>query len=158
VSSATALDANDGDPDFVRVVPPEQFLNHYVFFTDPTYPETNLVVVRRQEKNGFEEVSLDCAGTLTGFAPVGASGDYEYTRIDLVRHDFESQNGCNTGRREMTSKGRFGVWVWGWGTPETSQGVCDSTKGTYTCHVSYGYPAGENLTPINDVYVPPTPK
>ena len=35
-----------GDPDFVLSVPPQQYLNDYVFFTDPTYPETNLVIVR----------------------------------------------------------------------------------------------------------------
>ena len=33
-------------PEFVNVVPPGQFLPRYTFFTDPTYPETNLVVVR----------------------------------------------------------------------------------------------------------------
>src|SRR5262249_42529681 len=38
-----------GDPEFVNVVPPAQFLPRYTFFTDPTYPETNLVVVRARD-------------------------------------------------------------------------------------------------------------
>src|SRR5207245_18742 len=33
---------NRGDPEMVSVIPPAQYLGHYVFFTDPTYPETNL--------------------------------------------------------------------------------------------------------------------
>ena len=40
-----------GDPDFVLSVPPQQYLNDYVFFTDVTYPETNLVVVRAKDKS-----------------------------------------------------------------------------------------------------------
>ena len=47
-----------GDPDFVVVVPPEQYLDRYVFFTDPTYPETNLVVVRKRDGAGvFHDVT-----------------------------------------------------------------------------------------------------
>jgi hypothetical protein len=36
----------------------------------------------------------------------------------------------------------FGLWVWGWGTPLTS---------TFTANVSYGYPGGMNVAPINDI-------
>src|SRR6185369_3128529 len=32
-----------GDADFVISVPPQQYMSSYVFFADPTYPETNLV-------------------------------------------------------------------------------------------------------------------
>jgi len=136
-----------GDVDFVISVPPDQYLNRYVFFADPTYPETNLVVVRRKDPSGnFRDVTLDCAGVLTGWQPVG---DYEWTRIDLVTGDFQGVNGCNTGRHEVESEGRFGLWVWGWGTPETS---------SFTENVSYGYPGGMNVQPINDVVVPPIPK
>ena len=53
-----------GDPEFVNVVPPAEYLASYVFFTDPTYPETNLVVVRTKGANGFADVNLDCAGKL----------------------------------------------------------------------------------------------
>jgi hypothetical protein len=49
----------------------------------------------------------------------------------------------------MSSTEPFGLWVWGWGTPETSM---------FTANVSYGYPAGENVAPINQVVVPPVPR
>ncbi len=46
-----ALNDCRGDPEFVNVVLPDQYLAAYTFFTDPTYPETNLVLTREQ-KNG----------------------------------------------------------------------------------------------------------
>jgi hypothetical protein len=138
-----------GDADFVRIVPTGQYLSRYVFFTDPTYPDTNLVVVRKKGDAGFSDVKLDCAGTLSGWTPLGAAGDLEWTRIDLVSGDFTPQNGCDNGRHEMTSEQPFGLWVWGWGTPGTNPS---------TISVSYGYPAGEGVTLVNDVVVPPVPK
>jgi hypothetical protein len=135
-----------GDADFVISVPPQQYMSNYVFFADPTYPETNLVVVRAKNGSSFADVSLDCAGNLTGWQPVG---DYEWTRIDLISHNFQGQGNCSTGRHVMQSTGRFGLWVWGWGTPETS---------TFTENVSYGYPGGMNVQPINQVVIPPVPK
>jgi hypothetical protein len=137
--------AGYGDADFHRIVPTTQYLDHYVFFTDPTYPETNLVVTR---KKGGADVRLDCAGVLGGWQEVGASG-WEFTRIDLVRHDFQPQNGCDNGRHVMTSTTPFGLAVWGWGTTETK---------TFTRDVSYSYPAGEDLAAINTVVVPARPK
>lgn len=130
-----------GDPDFVVSVPPEQYLKQYVFFADPTYPETNLVVVRSRGTNGqFADVMLDCAGPLTGWQPIG--GDYEYARADLVTGNFANVGNCATGRHEIKSDAPFGLWVWGWGTPNTT---------TFTANVSYGYPGGMNVVPINDV-------
>ena len=54
----------EGDPDWVNIIPPSQYLNRYVLFTDPTYPETNLVVVRTPSKvdQMFADVTLDCGG------------------------------------------------------------------------------------------------
>ncbi len=136
-----------GDADFVLSVPPQQYNNEYVFFTDPTYPETNLVIVRAKDQAGnFDDVNLDCAGVLTGWQPVG---DYEWTRIDLETGDFEGVGNCSTGGHEIKSTGPFGLWVWGWGTPLTSQ---------FTANVSYGYPGGMSVTPINTVVIPPTPQ
>jgi IgGFc binding protein len=143
-----------GDAEFVNVIPPGEFLPSYIFFTDPTYSETNLVVVRVKGPNGFADVSLDCAGTLSGWQPVGSAGKYEYTRVDLVRHNFEAQGNCNNGRHEMTSKGTFGLTVWGWGSAETG----DMLKGFNTQYVSYAYPAGASIAPINPVIVPAVPK
>jgi hypothetical protein len=129
-----------GDPDFVLSVPPEQYLESYVFFTDPTYPETHLVVVRQRHDGQFHDVTLDCAGTLTGWQPVGT--DFEYARVTLTTGNFQNVGACSTGRHEITSTAPFGLWVWGWGTPLTT---------TFTAHVSYGYPGGMNVRPINNV-------
>ena len=135
-----------GDPEFVDVIPPDQFLSSYVFFTDPTYPETNLVFVRQKTSKGiFEDVTLDCVGTLTGWMPAGG-GDYEYTRADLIRGNFVKQGMCDNGRHEAKSKARFGLTVWGWGS--------DVTTGFFTSAVSYAYPAGASVLPINDVVIP----
>ncbi|MEO8699859.1 MAG: IgGFc-binding protein [Kofleriaceae bacterium] len=129
-----------GDPDFVRLVPPPQYMFHYVFFTDPTYPFTNLTVVRAKKGGSFYDVDLKCMGNITTWRPVG-SGDYEIAFISMVDH-WNGQAGCNNGVQEMSSGGPFGVWVWGWGSEDTSTGW-----------VSYGYPAGENVLPINDVII-----
>lgn len=128
-----------GDEEFVNLLPPAQFLRKYVFFTDPTYPTTNLVVVRVKD-NGFKDVLLDCAGKLSNWKPVGLSGNYELTNIDLIRNGQPNGN-CNNGPHVAESEGRFGVMVWG----------LDNAS-------SYGYPAGGSVAPINNVVILPTPK
>jgi hypothetical protein len=40
--------------------------------------------VRNKTAQGFKDVTLDCLGTLTGWAPVGSTGQYEWTTVDLV--------------------------------------------------------------------------
>ena len=134
-----------GDPDFVRLVPPRQYLLHYVFFTDPTYPFTVLTVVRGKDGAAFKDVVLDCLGPITGWQPVGSDGAYEIAYVKLVDH-FNNQGACNNGVHTMDSPAPFGVWVWGWGSEDTSTGW-----------VSYGYPAGEAVQPINDIIVTRTP-
>jgi hypothetical protein len=131
-----------GDPDFVNVLPPQQYLSSYVFFTDPTYPETNLVLIRAKDAMGFHDVTLDCAGTIAGWAPVGSGGNYEYARIDLVRYNFAPQSGCDNGRHKIDSNGPFGLTVWGWGSNATMPDFNSSA-------VSYAYPAGASVQPIN---------
>ena len=147
MTGASTVEEGYGDPDFVRVVPRDQWLDRYVFFTDPTYPETNLVVVRGRGPNGFADVTLDCAGALGGWTAIDA--DHELARVDLVRHDFAPQGGCDNGRHEMRSAQPFALTVWGWGTPETS---------TYTSYVSYGYPAGQSARSLTTVTLPPDPR
>ncbi len=142
----------NGDPEFVNVVPTGQYLSKYVFFTDPTYPETNLVFIRKLgADNAFHDVTLDCAGTLTGWMPVGSSGQYQITWRDLVRHDFVGQNGCDNGSHESHSDGPYTLTVWGWGTAESGT----QTTGVYSQWTSYAYPAGASVQSINNVVVPP---
>ena len=138
--------AGEGDPEWVNVIPVNQYLDDYVLFTDPTYSETSLVVVRRpsQVTNAFADVVLDCAGVLGGWQPLGP---YEYTRIDLVTGNFQNVNGCSNGRHQISSDLPFGVTVWGWG----------SSAAPNTQYVSYAYPAGASVQAINEVVVPPIP-
>lgn len=139
-----------GDPEYVNLIPTQQYLAEYTFFTDPTYPETHLVAVRKRGPNGFSDVTLDCAGVLTGWQPIDTNGDYEVTGIDLVTGNFQPVNGCNNGLHVMSSDAPFGLTVWGWGNGQT---------GSFsTTAVSYAYPAGASVQPINQVVVPPTPK
>ena len=131
-----------GDADFVRLVPPAQYMKHYVFFADPTYPFTVLTVVRKKTKDGdFKEVDLACMGAISGWQPVGANGEYEMTFVKIVDH-FNGQGSCNNGINIADSEAPFGLWVWGWGSEDTNTGW-----------VSYGYPAGEGVLPINDVII-----
>ncbi len=139
-----------GDPEWHNVVPPQQYLRRYVLFTDPTYPETSLVVVRARSKQTkmFAPVNLKClGGEITGWKPVGdGTGDYEWAIVDLVTGNFVNVDPCSNGPQEMTSDAPFGVTVWGWGTTQQ------------TLRVSYAYPAGAGFKPINKIVVPPTPK
>jgi hypothetical protein len=128
-----------GDPETVNVVPPAQYLGSYIFFTDPTYAETNLVLVRKKTAQGFKDVTLDCVGTVTGWAAVGGS-DYQWARVDLQKGK-QKVGSCDNGRHEIKSDAPFGITVWGFDTT-----------------VSYAYPAGASVRPINTVTVPPTPK
>jgi len=143
MTSSGYVSSGYGDPDFVVDVPPDQFLSKYVFFTDPTYPETNLVVIRgRGADNAYHDVSLDCLGAIVTWQPI--DGNFEYARLDLQTGDFHAVGACSNGRHEIASDAPFGLQVWGWGTPMTT---------TFTANVSYGYPGGMNVQPINDVII-----
>jgi hypothetical protein len=137
---ATTVPGN-GDPETVNVVPPAQFLNSYVFFTDPTYSYTDLVVVRGPVTGAtYADVTLDCmSGPLTGWQPIGTSA-FEFTRTD-VQKGHKAVGTCDNGRHSITSTAPFGITVWG-----------------YDQYVSYAYPAGASIRPINSVVVPPTPR
>ncbi len=135
-----------GDPDWVISVPPRQYDYRYVFFTDPTYPETNLVLVRAKENGAFADVNLDCLGVVSGWTAVG---DYEWARVDLSTGNFQPVGNCANGRHEIESTAPFGLWVWAWGTPLSSPD---------TSAVSYGFPGGMRVKPINTVVIPPTPE
>ena len=108
--------------------------------TDPTYANTNLVFVRqRADDMSFKDVTLDCAGALTNWQPVGANGQYEFTRVDLVANGAPV-GGCDNGAHTAESEAPFALTVWG-----------------FDSYASYGYPGGMSVKPINTVVVPPTP-
>jgi hypothetical protein len=133
-----------GDPDWVNLIPVDQYQQRYVFFTDPTYSETELVVVRRAVDGEFADVNLDCAGTLLAWKDLGDG--LQWTRIQLVTGNFKKVGACSAGRREMSSANPFGVTVWGWGSA--------ASELFYTKFVSYAYPAGATIRKINQVVIP----
>ncbi|UQA60668.1 IgGFc-binding protein [Polyangium aurulentum] len=133
--------SNAGDSEYVIVLPPRQYLSRYLFLTDPTYGNTNLVFVRQKGEDGtFKPVKLDCAGELGNWQPLGVSGQYEFTRVDLVANGAPV-GACDNGVHTAESEVPFGLTVWGWDFA-----------------VSYAYPAGMSTQPINTVVVPPVPK
>jgi len=126
-----------GDPDFVNVVPAEQYLDSYVFFTDMTYGYTTLVLVRKNRGNGFKDVVLDCAGTISDWKPIDAEGQYQYAYVTMVREGVPQPFGdqvCTNGRHEVRSEEPFALTVWGLGKD-----------------ASYGYPGGAGLRAISSV-------
>lgn len=174
----TVLADGEGDPEFVNVITPPQYLSRYTFFTDPTYPETNLVVTRvRDATTGqFPDVDIDlglpgtCAARLGGWQPVGTDGRYQFTRFDLQTGDFQAVNGCDNGVHTMTaslpgvgdagsaSVPQMGLTIWGWGNtitwPPDDPNAGDEANPKFTRWVSYAYPAGANITKLNSVVLP----
>jgi hypothetical protein len=144
-----------GDPEFVNVMPPAEYLSSYIFMTDPTFGNTNLVLVRQKTTTGsFNDVTLDClSGPVVGWTPIGTSGTYEYAWVDLVMDTptpgcFSNTagppmgvGGCNNGYHTIKSDGPFGLTVWGWDPYD-----------------SYAFAAGASVQPINTVVVLPIPK
>jgi hypothetical protein len=166
----------DGDPDFVNVVPPAQYLPRYTFFTDPTYPETNLVIIRARDPSTglLPDVTLDCAGLLGGWQQVDIEDKYEMTRVDLSTGNFQGVGACNNGVHSIEAalaavpptdgasppSPRFGVTVWGWGNDITwpsDMTAADEVNPLFTRWVSYGYPAGANFQPLNSAVITATP-
>lgn len=127
---------NVGDPDFVLLVPPGQFLSSYLFFTDHTYANTHLVFVRRKTAQGtFAPVTLDCGAPLQWLT----TGDpnFEYAIVTWHKTDV---GGCTNGMRRASSSEPFGLTVWG-----------------TDYFVSYAYPAGMGVNRINSVDPDPIP-
>ncbi|MBX3207520.1 MAG: IgGFc-binding protein [Labilithrix sp.] len=107
-----------GDPEFVNVVPAGQYLSSYSFYADPTYRDTSLVVVRAKTRGKFHDVSIECAGALGDFQPIGARGEYEFARVDLGTRGKPGQTSdagvCWSGLHRMRSDGPFTATLWGW--------------------------------------------
>ena len=126
-----------GDEEWVSLLSPKQFQNRYIFFTDPTYGTTNLVIIRAKGPGGFSDVTVEClGGPVTGWAPVGGEGLYEFTHVDLERGGVPVA-ACGTSRHLAESDGPFGIIVWG-----------------TDLYASYGYPAGSDIAKINEVTLP----
>ncbi len=127
-----------GDEEWVVLPPVAQFLERYVFATEPSYATTNLTIVRRKTDAGFQEVNVGClGGAVPKWSAVGDGGVYEVAYVDLYRGGV-GVGACGASKQEADSAAPFGLIVWG----------TDS-------YVSYAYAAGGNLAPLNNVIVAP---
>jgi len=129
-----------GDEDYTNVLPSGQYLNKYVFFTDPTYTTTSFSIVRKKTNQGFQDVTVDCVGKVAGWKPVGSGGQYEYAVVTILLNGASQFMNCQNGPHVAASNGPFGMTVWG-----------------LASYASYGYPAGGNVASINTVVIPPNP-
>ncbi|MDF2695129.1 MAG: hypothetical protein K0S65_3512, partial [Labilithrix sp.] len=138
MTGANASSTSLGDPEFVMSVPTDQWLDSYGFFSDYTYMLSAVYVTRRKVTGAFLDVTLDCAGPLTGWRPI--SPDYEWTFVELTRGLVPQSypaGTCSDGPHRIHSDGPFSMSVWGLGVAG-----------------SYGYPGGAGLRPITEVHVP----
>ncbi len=100
-------------------------------------------------------------GQVANFRSAGGftvtSQDAQHPFYMAATGDFTGVGGCANGRHVLQSAAPFGLTVWGWGSAVTG-GQIDPTQpqmGIYSQYVSYGYPAGASVQPINTVVVPP---
>jgi hypothetical protein len=136
-ASSTMSGCYLGDEEWLAPLSPRQFLNHYLFFVDPSYATTNLVITRMKGPAGFSPVAIDClGGDVTGWRTVGSEGKYEVAHVDLVRREAPVAS-CGGSRVQASSEGLFGVTVWG-----------------TDLWASYAYPAGGDVAKINGVDLP----
>ena len=129
-----------GDEEYVNVIPAPQYLDKYVFFTDPTYATTNLVLVRSKGASGFAPVNVDCLGAVSGWRDIGTQGRHQVADVDLVRNNVPN-GACENGHHVAESKQPFGLIVWG-----------------LDHFASYAYPAGSGAAQLNEVVVTPVVK
>ena len=108
-----------GDPELLNLVPRSEFANRFAFMTDHTYPDAHLVLVRAKEDGRILDMTLGCAGTVTGWKPLGNGDTFENDSVTLSKGKFEPQvypgGTCHNGPHTMQSDGPFTGYVWGWG-------------------------------------------
>lgn len=127
-----------GDPAITLSVPVEQYLNEYVFLSDPSYAYNFVVVVRSSPTS---VIHLDCYDPIEDgkFTPV--SGDYAIATITLTSENAsikppDGQCQAWGDVHHIWGTEPFGIWVYG-----------------YYQDTSYGYPGGMNLEEVNDIIV-----
>jgi IgGFc binding protein len=127
-----------GDPETTIMVPTDQWLDSYGFYSDYSYELSSISVARRKSNGVFQDVTLDCAGVLTGWKPITA--DYEWTTVVLTRRGRSQTypaGKCNDGAHQIKSDGAFSIAVWG-----------------LSPSASYSYSGGTGLRPATQLHVP----
>ncbi len=126
--SSNGIECDDeGDPAFILQVPVDQFRRDYIFLTPPTY-DTDYVDILAP---AGAIVTLDGNPVTLTPTPVGATS---FSLTSVVIAD---------GPHVVQSNEPVGVMVYGYGGPGSAS--------SNTQNVSYGYPAGLDLAPINPI-------
>jgi len=107
------------------------------------------MIVRAPINNQFQDVTLDCAGVLQGWKPIGA---YQYVDIALSKDDFKPQiysgGTCDTGIHRITTTGKITATLWSWGSRVTYP-----TR--YTEAIGYAFVlGGATVTPTQPIEPP----
>jgi hypothetical protein len=126
-SSNSGECSDEGDPAFMLQVPVDQFRQEYGFLTPPTYDTDYVDIMAPLGASVF----LDGAAVALDATPIGNT---TFTLTSIVLQD---------GPHQLTADVPVGAMVYGYGGP--------SPEHSDTQNVSYGYPAGLNLIPINPV-------
>jgi hypothetical protein len=125
-----------GDPLMVAMASTQQFINRYAFVTDEGYWYDYIIVTRQ----AGTAVTLECMGGEipdSYFEQVGSS-DWEVARVYIDGSDSSiGEDGCGPGSHLLTADLGVGVTVVG-----------------YAEKVSYGFPGGVCLAPINEIPIP----
>ena len=127
-----------GDPETAVGVPTDQWLDTYGFVSDHTFRHSAVYVTRRRSHGALHDVTLDCAGVLTGWEPITA--DYEWTYVELTRAKRPQKypgGTCTDGAHRISSAGPFTIAVWG---------ISDAA--------SYSYQGGTGLRRATELYLP----
>ncbi len=136
--SGTNIDAlgnKRGDPAMTLSVPVEQYLNSYVFLSDPSYAFNYVVIVRSDPS---QPIHLDCWDPIPETEFESVSGNYQRAEVTLNAESGGADGTCQDwgSVHKIWSPAPFGIWVYG-----------------YYADTSYGYPGGMNLEQINDVII-----
>ncbi|MBX3191108.1 MAG: IgGFc-binding protein [Labilithrix sp.] len=122
-------DESRGGSVSIGVLTTSRWAKRYPFLvvTEGLWPEHHLVVVRRR---GASDVTLDCAGTLTGWQTVDEQ--FEYVRVPLRDHDGRptphGERACTAGPHWIESHDPFHATLWG--TNTTMRPAFDEMRGS----------------------------
>jgi len=104
-----------------------------------SFADVHLALVRKKNDDRFADVTLDCAGTISGWKPIGNGGAYETVTIALSQGNFAPQvypgGTCELGAHTMSSSAPFTGYVWAW----THAGVDGLDPDDDGSHRSYGF-------------------
>jgi len=128
-----------GDPELLNVTPSAEYARQFAFTTVHNFADVYLVLVRKKRDDRFADVTLDCAGTITGWKPIGSGSTFETATVALSQGNYAPQiypsGTCELGAHTMFSDAPFTGYIWAW----THAGVDGLDPDDDGSHRSYGF-------------------